>query len=222
MAAMIEVMDTNIGRILDKLDNLGLTEETIIVFLGDNGGNMYDEIEGTTPTNNYPLRNGKGNIYEGGIRVPLIVKWPGVVSTATTSDDLVVSPDIYPTIIEMAGLQMPAEQTFDGQSIVPILQEKEFNRDTIFMHFPHYIPATGNKPATMVRKGKWKLIRYYYDTPEQEHRYELYNLDTDIGETNNLASEYPEKVQKLAQLIDNYLEDTGALPPLKNPKYDGS
>ena len=221
MGGMIESMDQGIGRVLDKLDELGIADDTIIIFASDNGGNMYDKPEGTTPTNNAPLRNGKGSIYEGGVREPLLVVWPGVVQEGFRSDALTTSIDLYPTILEMAGAQAQPGQTIDGLSIVPVVSGAgALDREAIFCHFPHYIPATGNLPATSVCTGEWKLIRHWGEGPGREHGFELYNLREDIGETNNLAAEMPARVTKLDRLIDQHLAETQAVVPIKNPAYD--
>lgn len=219
MGAMIEVMDQNIGRVLDQLDRLGLTNDTIIIFTSDNGGNMYNTVDDTTPTNNAPLRNGKGNIYEGGVRVPLLAIWPGVVRPKSSSREIVSSVDYYPTLLDMLGLKSEPDTLLDGISIVPALRGGRLEREAIFCHFPHYVPATGNLPATSVRQGEWKLIRRFCDGPEQQDRFELYNLEQDIGERNNLAPAMPAKVAALSALIDRHLKETEALVPFSNPAY---
>jgi len=220
MGSMIESMDVSIGKLLDAVEKLGLEKETIIIFFSDNGGNMYNEVNGTTPTNNYPLRGGKATIYEGGTRVPMIVVWPGVVRPDTRSDAFVSSVDFYPTILEMAGELPKPGLTIDGVSIVPVLKEQQAStRDTIFCHFPHTVPATENIASTSVRKGDWKLIKFYADNPDQTDRYELYNLKKDIGEKYNLAEKYPAKVAEFDALIVQHLLDTEAIVPEANPNY---
>jgi len=219
MAAMLKSMDDGIGRVLDTLDRLNLTENTIIVFFSDNGGNMYDEIEGVPPTHNSPLRGGKGNGYEGGTRVPLIVSWPGVVEPASKSEAIVSSIDMYPTFLEMAGIKNTRQSPLDGVSFAPALRQEAFDRGAIFCHFPHYGPATQNIPCTWVRQGDWKLIRFYGEAPDRGHGYELYNLREDIGEQNNLAAQMPEKVAVMDRLIESHLKNTGAMVPIKNPRY---
>ncbi len=220
MASMLQSMDESIGRILDKLDELKIAEDTIIIFMSDNGGNMYNEVEGTTPTNNYPLRGGKGNIYEGGSHVPCIIVWPGVVRPGTRCDEVISSIDFYPTMLDMAGIEKKQSQSFDGISIVPALTERaSLKREAIFCHFPHYIPATGNLPSTYVRKGFWKLIRFYGEGPDRSNAYELYNLADDVGERKNLAQKLPDKVAELDKLIDEFIADTGAIVPVRNPAY---
>jgi len=220
MAAMIEPLDDAVGRLLDALDDLDLAEDTIVIFTSDNGGNMYNVVEGLPPTNNAPLRNGKGSIYEGGVRVPLIVVWPGRVEAGSKSEAVVSSIDYYPTILEMLGMEPRTGQVLDGVSIVPALQQKgPLPREAIFCHFPHYIPATGNLPSTSVRRGDWKLIRFYADNDDQSDRFELYDLRNDIGERKNLAAAMPEQVGRLNALIKRNTEQTDPLVPFANPAY---
>ncbi len=228
MAAMIKSMDDSLGRLLDKLDELELTEDTILLFFSDNGGNMYDRVAPGqwTPTNNAPLRSGKGSIYEGGVRVPMMVRWPGVVRPGTVSQEIVSSVDFYPTILEMAGLKPQEEQILDGENLAPILRNgSSLDREAIFCHMPHRVGSVGGMlsyPATSVRKGKWKLIRFYETCPEFPNDFELYDLENDIGETNNLAEKKPDIVRELDALIDTFLKDTHAVYPLPNPNYDPS
>jgi len=231
MGAMIEVMDQNLGRVLDALVRLEIADETIIAFTSDNGGNMYNEVDGTTPTNNAPLRGGKATIYEGGTRVPLIVVWPGVVRRDSTSEAIVSSVDYYPTLLEIVGQEPKPGQVLDGVSIVPVLRGGEtpasplpaaLHRDGVFCHFPHYMKATGNLPSTSVRQGDWKLIRFHADGDDRTDRFELYDLGKDVGESRNLAAAMPEKVRQLDALIARHLRDTAALVPFANPVYRAS
>ncbi len=219
---MIETMDDNVGRVLDQLEALGIAENTIIVFWSDNGGNMYDEVDGTTPTNNAPLKSGKGNIHEGGIRVPAIVHWPGVTEAGSTSDQLVSTIDVYPTLLAMAELDKPATASFDGESLAGLLDNQPFARDTTFFHFPHYVPKPGNVSASAVIRGDMKLIRRYDRDGERPYQFELYNLADDLGETNNLASQHPELVQELDAAIAQHLRDTDTPVPPANTNYDPS
>ena len=226
MAGMIRSMDESIGRVLDKLDELGLSDDTIVVFFSDNGGNEYDRVGESQwpPTNNDPLRSGKGAIYEGGVRVPMLVCWPGVVQPGSHCPEPVSSIDFYPTLLQMAGLQAPSGKTLDGESLVPLLrQEGGLQREALFCHMPHLVNAqTGviAPPATTVRKGDWKLIRFYDTEEGWPDEYELYNLREDLGEQHNLAGSMPEKVRELDALIDGFLAQTGALVPRQNPAYD--
>lgn len=221
MGGMLQTMDECVGRVVAALDELQLTNDTIMIFTSDNGGNMYNEVEGETPTNNHPLRGGKATIYEGGIRVPLIVIWPGHIRPGSESDQIVTSVDYYPTLLEMLDLEARPDQTLDGVSILPVLLgEGELEREAVFFHFPHPGVPPARFPSTAVRRGPWKLIRAYCDSPDQSDRFELYNLDEDLGETNNLADAMPDKVRQLNALISRHLEDTDALVPIPNPNYN--
>lgn len=222
MAAMIESMDHSILRILDALDRLGLREETIVIFTSDNGGNDYDEVAGVPATSNAPLRAGKGNNYEGGVRVPLIVCWPGVSQPGAINESVVVSVDLYPTILHMAGLPLHPSEHLDGVDFTSAIEGKPFDRGPSFWDFPHYISMTGSIPNSSVREGYYKLYRFYYDGPEQTHRYELYDLKEDISESHNLAEAMPEKVAAMDALIERHLQESQVLHPNKNPDYRDS
>jgi arylsulfatase A-like enzyme len=240
MASMLKSVDESLGRILDKLDAAGLTENTLFVFTSDNGGNThsntaedfenskiqpghpkYDFMEdwkkwagSEGPTNNLPLREGKGRIYEGGQRVPLMIRWPGHVEAGVTTDALVHLVDFYPTILDAVGLEKPDNHILDGVSLVPILEKKgELERAAIFNWFPHLIPAVS------VRAGDWKLIRRWEPHRDYPELRELYNLNEDLGETTNLAAKMPEKVAELETLMDGFIKETGALVPIPNPGY---
>lgn len=221
MAAMIETMDKNIGRVIEALDRLKLAENTVVIFSSDNGGHMYKIVDGTTPTNNAPLQNGKGSIYEGGVRIPMIVAWPGKIEPGTTCNDLVSCEDYYPTLLEIAGAKPAEGQPIDGMSILPLLKsEGTLSERTIVTHFPRYISISDGVPCTSVHQLPWKLIRFYHDNPDQTHRYELYNVVEDLGETRNLADSYPKRVKAMDAMIERYLKETGALVPKVNPAYD--
>ena len=220
MGAMVESMDKSLGRILDKLDQLKLAENTLIIFFSDNGGNMYDLIEGKTATNNFPLKMGKGNIHEGGVRVPCIISWPGKIKPNIKTDEVICSIDFYPTLLDIAGLKPQKDQIIDGVSLSSLLLSgKSLKKREIYCHFPHYVPATDNYPSTSVRSGDWKLIRVYGEGANQTSAYELYNLKADIGETNNLADSNPKLVAKLDKLIEKHVNDTQGIFPVINPKY---
>lgn len=220
-AAMVKSLDDNVGKIMDALDDLGIADNTIIIFYSDNGGNMYDRVDGTTPTSNAPLRGGKASIYEGGIRVPAIVVWPGVVEPDSRNDALVQSEDLYPTILEMAGAPRKEDQPCDGVSMLPALKGTEGLREAIYSFFPHSPPVPDwMSPSVCVRKGNWKLIRAFHDAADQSQRYELYNLAEDIGERNNLAEKEPARVKELDALIETFLQDTEAVTPKANEDYD--
>ena len=217
---MVQSLDENVGRLLDELDALKLADHTIIVFFSDNGGNMYDRVEGIPPTSNRPLRGGKATIYEGGSREPCIVVWPGKVSPGSRSAAILSSIDWFPTLLEMTGVKPQRAVKFDGVNQTPALLGTGAPRDTSICYFPHYVPVTGAHPAISVRRGDWKLIRFYCDTPDQSDRFELYNLKDDLGETNDRAHANPDLVGELNKLIDNFHRETGALIPAKNPAYD--
>lgn len=221
MASMIQSLDESLGRVLNKLDELKIADDTIIIFMSDNGGNMYNVVEGTTPTNNSPLRGGKATIYEGGTREPCVIAWPGVVRPGTKCTEVISSVDFYPTMLEMAGLERRSDHIVDGESIVPLLKGTgRPEREAIFCHFPHYVPATKNLPSTYVRKDDWKLIRFYGEGRDRSNAYELYNLRDDLGETDNLADRMPGKVKELDALITQHLEEINAIVPVANPKYN--
>ncbi|MBD5781627.1 sulfatase [Pelagicoccus sp. NFK12] len=222
MGAMVDILDQNVGKVLDALERLGLQEDTIVVFTSDNGGNMYDVVEGTYPTSNFPLRSGKGNNYEGGVRIPLIVHWPGVAERPTVNDSVVSTTDFYPTFLEMLGQAPAPEAHLDGVSFVPALRSQPHDRGPLFSHFPHFVPATMNLPNTSVRKGSWKLYRFYHDTSDQKHRYELYNLAEDIGEQNDLSGQRNDIVEELDALIEQNLQASQCLLPHPNADYKGN
>jgi len=239
MASMLKSVDDSLGRVLDKLEELGIAENTLLIFYSDNGGNFHSNTPDSRqmqipethpkypqvldwkkwagpepPTNNFPLREGKGRIYEGGQRVPLMVSWPGHIEGGTTSDALVTAIDLFPTILDALNLQQPADHVIDGISFLPVLeQEGELKRDALFTWFPHLIPAAS------VRVGDYKLIRRWEPHPEYPEIYELYNVEDDISEATNLADKMPEKVKELETVMDAFIADTGALVPKPNPAY---
>ena len=225
MGAMVETMDSSIGALLDGLDERGLSDNTLVVFFSDNGGNMYDRPEGVTPTNNAPLKSGKGNIHEGGIRVPLIVAWPGHVEEGAVSEALVSSIDLYPTFLDVLDLAPQPGQIVDGVSILPVINGTgTLDRDALVFDFPHNVVATDNLASIAIRKGPWKLIRFYWDEPVEkgskpQHRHALYNLDDDIGETDDRSADYPEIAGELAAMLDAYVANTGAIESAANPNF---
>jgi uncharacterized sulfatase len=229
-AAMIEHLDNSVGRIMDKLEELGLSENTVVVFFSDNGGlnRRFDErsiladskltvYEGDTlkyvVSSNAPLRSEKGTVYEGGIRDPLIVQWPGKTVPGSTTDAPVSSIDFFPTLVEMSGGALPGYQVVDGQSLVPILTGDSHDPDRVlFWHYPVYHHSI---PASAVRKGKWKLIQFLDDG-----RLELYNLEQDIGETTNLAASLPDKAGEMLDLLEKWRIEVQADMPGPNPDFD--
>lgn len=243
MASMLKSIDESVGRVTAKLDELGLAKDTIILFTSDNGGNTHSNTEEdlaglaadhprrkqlesytryaghTAPTNNAPLRAGKGTLYEGGIRIPLIISWPGVVPEGARSSEPVCSIDFYPTLLELTGVPKKADVEFDGISLAAALHDPQAKlpRKEIFNFFPHGGP--NKPPGVTVRRGDWKLIRWFEPTDENE-LVALYNLKEDLGETRNAAAEHPELVAELNGAIDRFLAETGALVPKPNPSFE--
>ncbi|HWA96859.1 MAG TPA: sulfatase-like hydrolase/transferase [Pirellulales bacterium] len=210
-AAMLEQLDRAIGRVLAALENNGLEERTIIVFMSDNGGLSTSEGH---PTSNVPLRAGKGWPYEGGVREPWIVAAPGVTKRGSTCDTPVISTDFYPTLLELAGLPLQPEQHRDGVSFAPLLRGEPFERGMpLFWHYPHY-GNQGGAPYGAIRAGDWKLIEWYEDGAV-----ELYNIPADISEQNNLAGQHPERARALHEKLIAWRKDVGAVMPEPNPDF---
>jgi len=217
--AMVESLDDAVGRLLDTLDRLQLTQQTIIVFFSDNGGNMYSRVGGIPPTSNVPLRGGKAMIYEGGTRVPCAVVWPGHTDAGSSTDALLSSSDWYPTLLDMMEIEKPSGVKFDGVSQVPTLRGHAGPRESLACFVPSYFPRPGTIPSSYIRRDDWKLIRFHGDGRDGADRYELYNLASDIGESTDVASENPALVERLNAEMDDYLTRTGALVPESNPAY---
>jgi len=214
-AAMVESVDQSVGRVLDALDRLNLADRTIVFFFSDNGGLSTPEGPHTPATTNAPLRAGKGYLYEGGIREPMIVHWPGVTEPGSVSRVPVTSVDFYPTILEMAGVRGDPGHVPDGVSLVPLLRQTGTPpREAIYWHYPHF-SNQGGMPGGAVRKGDYKLIHFYEDD-----RVELYHLARDIGETTNLAGEMPDKTAELRKLLAAWLAEVDATMCPPNPDHD--
>jgi len=212
-AGMIESMDKNVGRILDKLKELGMDTNTVVFFTSDNGGLATN---GRFSTSNLPLKAGKGWIYEGGIRVPYIIKWPGVTKPGSTSDALAVSMDYYPTILEMAGIPLKPKQHVDGRSLVPVLRNEQSNvHSTLYFHYPHK-HGSGHKPSSGIRVGDYKLINFLNNNDVK-----LYNLAVDIGETNDLASQKPALRDSLLGILQKWWIDADVRFPDGYQKIPG-
>lgn len=208
-AAMVESVDDAVGRICSVLDELNLAENTIIFFTSDNGGLMG-------VTNNAPLRAGKGYPYEGGIREPLLVRWPKVIKPGTVSHEPVTSVDYFPTICQAAGVPLPRDRDIDGVSLLGHIKSngiQKLNRDTLFWHFPHYRGKI--VPYSIIREGNWKLIKRY-----EGKAFELYNLNGDLPERNDLSEVLPAKVRRLNAKLTRWLKITRAKLPRPNPDYD--
>ena len=203
---MTHSVDDSVGRVLAKLDELGLAGNTAVIFMSDNGGlSTHKGFKGNMPTCNVPLRAGKGWVYEGGIREPMIIRWSGTVKAGSTCSDPVTSTDFYPTMLEMAGLKQRPKQHCDGLSMVPLLKGgKTLGRKAIYWHYPHN-HGSGSVPSAAVRSGDWKLIEWYGDK-----RIELFNLAADIGETKDLAESNPAKAAELHALLKSWRKDVGA------------
>ena len=220
-AAMVESLDDAVGTLLDAVDRAGVADQTIIVFTSDNGGNMYVEVDDTVPTSNTPLRGGKATLYEGGIRVPCVVVWPGVTQPGSRSDQVVQTSDFYPTLLGGLEIELPSNHAVDAIDIMPALRGERLNREAIFTYFPHQTAVPDwLPPSVAAHSGKWKLIRIFFEGDDGAHAYRLYDLEKDIGETNNLASVHPEIVKRLDGLIENHLRDARAVLPGRNPKFD--
>ena len=201
-AAMVESMDQNVGRILQALKRQGLDENTVVCFMADNGGLSTSE---GSPTSNLPLRGGKGWVYEGGIREPWIIRWPGVTKPGSTCDVPVISTDFYPTLLEIASLPLNPKQHLDGVSLVPLLKGQNAPaRKSLFWHYPHYSNQRAF-PGGAVREGDWKLIERYEDG-----RVHLYNLKDDVGETKDLAAANPARVTSMRSRLHAWYKTVGA------------
>ncbi|MFB3905769.1 MAG: sulfatase [Acidobacteriota bacterium] len=213
-AAMVESVDEAVGRLTRKLEELKIADRTVVLFTSDNGGLIYEGASKRAVTNNAPLRAGKGHLYEGGIRVPLIVKWPGVTRPGSLCRVPACSIDFLPTFYEIAGIQaLPAQ--VDGVSLVSVLKGAgRLARELLFWHYPHY-SNQGGVPSGAVRTGEYKLIEFYEDG-----RVELFNLAADLGERRNLAARAPEKTKELRTLLKEWRSSVDAVMPLENPAYD--
>ncbi len=210
-ASMVQSMDESVGRVMKKLEDLGVADRTVVIFMSDNGGLSTSEGH---PTSNVPLRAGKGWLYEGGIREPMIIKWPGVVRPGSLCHEPVTSTDFYPTMLEMAGLRPRPAQHVDGLSLVPLLKGgRSLDRRAIFWHYPHYSPQ-GGRPSGAVRVGNHKLIEFYEDD-----RIELYDLKADIGEKRNLAAKMPQRAAKLRRMLHDWRRALDARMPTPNPQW---
>jgi arylsulfatase A-like enzyme len=213
-AGLVQNMDEAVGLVLSTLEELGLADNTIVVFMSDNGGLSTSE---GLPTSNVPLRAGKGWLYEGGIRVPLVVKWPGVTRAGAVCAEPVISTDFYPTLLEMAGLPPHPEQHVDGVSFVPLLTGRDsLERKALFWHYPHY-SNQGGAPSSAVRVGNYKLIEFFED-----NHVELYCLKDDVSEKHNLADELPDKTRELLKLLRDWRASVDATMPEPNPAWKPS
>lgn len=230
-AAMVEHVDRSVGKLMNTIDQMGLSDNTLFIFFSDNGGvdNRFDNIpllggkskdvypEGHPlryiATSNAPLRAGKGTLYEGGVRVPLIVRWPGKVKPGSTSEAIVSSVDFYPTFLELGQGQEPANQVLDGFSMVPALTENKFDPEReVFNHYPVY---HHEQPMSAVRKGNWKIVQNL-----ASGEFDLYNLKYDVNEMTDLKFSHPEKLLEMKNVLKKWQEETAAAMPVPNPEFD--
>ena len=205
-AAMVRSMDENVGRIIQHLNQTGLAENTVLIFTSDNGG--LSTLKRPGPTSVRPLRAGKGWCYEGGIRVPLIIKAPTLKNPGRHCAQPVISMDLYPTLLELANISLLPDQHQDGLSLTSLIMNPDISfRRLLTWHFPHYHGSTW-RPGSAIRQGDWKLIQYY-----ENQEFELYNLSTDLQEQSNLSLERPQKAKELQELLHRQLRDMGAKFP---------
>ncbi|MDH4045560.1 MAG: sulfatase [Gemmatimonadota bacterium] len=212
-AAMVETLDRGIGRITDTLRTLGLDDRTAVVFVSDNGG--LSTIQGSRPgpTSNLPLRAGKGWLYEGGIRIPLIVRWPGVTQPGLVLGTPATTDDLFPTLLDLAGIARSTDVPLDGLSLAPLFRGDSLPSRPLFWHFPHY-HGSGNHPSGAVRDGNYKLLEWFEDG-----RVELYDLAADSTETNDVSDTQPEVAERLLALLHNWRAQIGARMPKPNPDW---
>ena len=231
-AAMVHSLDDAVGTLLDAIDRLGIADRTIVVFTSDNGGNCYNGIPETTadgtafiapPTSNAPLRGGKATIYEGGIRVPEVIVWPGVAPPGSRCALLTQCTDLYPTLLAAGGVSWPDGHRIDGVDIRPAIAGRAFDRGAVFTYFPHapnvphWLP-----PSAAVHRGDWKLIRLFHQGADGAHTRQLYDLAADPGEARDLAAAHPGLVAELDAELERHLRDASAVVPLPNPRFDSA
>ncbi len=216
-AAMVKSLDENVGLLLAKLEQLGVADETAVFFLSDNGG-YIGRNRGNKVTDNAPLRSGKGSVYEGGIRVPLIVRWPGVTPAGSVCSEPVISSDLYPTLLEISGQSGDASHNadVDGLSLAPLLKDPSarLQRDALHFHYPHYYFSPPTKPVSAIRARDWKLVEHHTDG-----RLELFRLKDDLSETHDLSAVNPEKARALRERLMAWRGRVGAQMPRRNPDF---
>ena len=212
-AGLLEELDQSVGRIVQAVDQAGLAEKTLVLFLSDNGG-LEHEQSGRVVTSNKPLRGEKGTLYEGGIRIPALARWLDQIPKGVVCDTPAITMDVYPTLVELASAKMPLNQPCDGVSLVPLFRDSvaSLNRETLYWHLPHYHHST---PASAIRRGDWKLIEFL-----ETGDIELYNLRGDISEENNLAESEPDRANEFRAALAQWRENVGARMPKPNPDYD--
>lgn len=218
-AAMIRSLDDNVQRVLAHLKKRGLEQNTLVIFTSDNGGYIGTSTRDgqTVPvTDNYPLRSGKGTLYEGGLRVPLIVRWPGVTPSGIACREPVILTDLFRTLAVAAGARLPSETSGDGLDLTPLLRNPHaaLARDALYFHFPHYYHAPPSTPVSAIRAGDWKLLEFFED-----QRSELYDLKADPGELQNMGTKMPEKVAELRRRLQEWRQSVDAALPRPNPNF---
>lgn len=213
-AGMLAALDRSVGRLRARLEELGIADRTAIILTGDNGG--LDRHGSGRPTENSPIRDGKGSAYEGGVRVPSIIYWPGVTEPGATSAEPVITVDYYPTALEIAGVEPAPDHAVDGVSLVPVLRDPSasLQRSTLYWHYPHY-HNMGATPHSAIRDGDWRLVEFYEDG-----HVELYNLAEDVGEERDLSESQPDKAAELKAKLDAWRAEVGAQDPRENPNYE--
>lgn len=210
---MVQVTDEAVGRVLDTLEELNLTNDTIVIFTSDNGGVSSGDAYATS---NLPLRGGKGRQWEGGIREPFYIRYPKVTTAKSNCETPVTGADLYPTILDLCGLELRPKQHVDGVSLAPLLRGETIDDRPLFWHYPHY-GNQGGEPGSIIRQGDWKLIHYYEDG-----RNELYNLTDDIGEKSDLVRAHPVRAAAMWMQLDEWLKSVDAKRPTPDPRYDPS
>lgn len=216
-AAMVESLDDGVGRILDTLRREHVDDRTVVFFFSDNGGLVHPSHVGehTPATINAPLRSGKGLLYEGGVRVPCLIRWPGVVQPGRVCSTPIISNDFLPTFCDIVGIAKP--EAIDGHSLLPLMRgDAEFlGRDALYWHYPHF-SSMGGRPSGAIRSGPWKLLEHF-----ESGKIELYNLGDDVGETIDLAHQQPERAERMRKQLDQWRQSIGAaMPDQPNPRYD--
>ena len=214
---MVASVDRGVGLVRAKLEAMDVADNTVIIFTGDNGGLDRDGI----PTENAPVREGKGSAYEGGVRTPALVYWPGVTPAGAVSDEPVITMDFYSTILDIADIPGESdsdsrEAQIDGLSLVPVLRNPaaRLGREALYWHYPHY-HKQGATPYSAIRVGDWRLVEFFEDG-----RAELYNLTEDVGESNDLAAELPDRTAELKAMLSAWRKEVGAQLPTDNPNHD--
>lgn len=212
-AGLTEELDQSVGRVVEAVEKAGIADSTLILFLSDNGG-LEHEQSGRVVTSNKPLRSEKGTLYEGGIRIPAIARWPGKVPAGSQCDAPLITMDVLPTFVELGAAAMPKSQPCDGVSLAAVLRDPAATlaRDTLCWHLPHYHHST---PASAMRKGDWKLIEFF-----ENGALELYDLKNDPGEEKNLAMADPKRAKAMQTALQAWRKEVNALMPEPNPNYD--